>query len=511
MVSNKPIVFNTAVTYLRVLFSAFVSLFTTRWVLQELGESDFGLYSVVGALISVLVFLSAKLSNGVARFYAYEIGRCDLHKVKQYFNTAFSINIFFAIVFIFIALFLGELLVERFLNIPPQRLQSCIYVLRMSILSTSFSLASTPFVAMFTARQNFLELAVMSILQTLLTFCGVYMLRYIPGDKLLVYSTIISLTYVIIYSMQIVRGSIIYRECRISRSLLFNRYLVKSLVSFSFWNILADLGHLLRTQGISILTNLFFSTSGNAALGVANNISNQSSALTNSLSSALSPAIISSVGSNDNERALRMSLIAPKVAIVLMLLFSVPLITEINNILNLWLGHVPQDTNVLAICMIVMYVIEKTALGQGILLQAKGTIAKAQTLVALSYLLTIVFAYVMISLGMGIISIGLACVFSMLLARTSVIYCTQRLDGLTFALWIKTLVFPACILFLLLFLLSLLITVCMDASIYRVFLNLTVNTIATLCLSFYILFDRTIRKWIIDFLSKKFLGKYENK
>ena len=327
----------------------------------------------------------------------------------------------------------------------------------------------------------------------------------------MLYSTIISLIYVVIYSIQIVRGSIIYRECRISRKFLFNRRPVKSLVSFSFWNILADLGHLLRTQGISILTNLFFSTSGNAALGVANSISNQSSALTNSLSSALSPAIISCVGSNDHERALKMSLIAPKVAIVLMLFFSVPFITEINNILSLWLGHVPKDTNVLAICMIVMYVIEKTTLGQDILLQAKGIIAKAQTLVALSYLLTIVLAYVMISLGMGIISIGLACVFSMLLARTSVIYCAQQLEGLTFVLWIRTLIFPACILFLLLFLLSFLITICMDASIYRLILNLTVNAIATLCLSFYIFFDRMIRDRIIDFFNKKFLGRYERK
>lgn len=503
MSSNKLIVSNTAITYFRALFSAFVALFTTRWVLQELGESDFGLYSVVGSLISVLVFLSAKLSNGVARFYAYELGKQDYYKVRQYFNIAFFINTFFAVVFIIVAFFLGELLIENFLNIPPQRLESSIFVLRISILSTCFGLLSTPFVAMFTAYQNFFELAVMSILQTILTFFGVYILRYITGDKLLLYSTIVSLIYIVIFFIQIVRGSILYNECRISRSLMFNTYLMRSLIGFSFWNILADLGHLFRTQGVSILTNLFFSTSGNAALGIANSISNQSSALTNSLSSALSPAIISSVGSNHQERALKLSLIAPKVAIVLMLFFSVPFITEINNILNLWLGHVPKDTNVLAICMIVMYVIEKTTLGQDILLQAKGTIAKAQILVALSYILTVLLAYVMISLGMGIISIGLACVFSMLLARSFVIYCVQQLGGLTFILWVKTLIFPACILFILLFSISFLITVCVDASLYRLLLNLTVNIIATLCFSFFILFDKTTRVQAVNFIKNK--------
>lgn len=505
MTSSKLIISNTAVTYFMSLFSAFVSLFTTRWVLQELGESDFGLYSVVGSLIVVLVFLSTKLSSGVARFYAYEIGRKDSNKVKQFFNTAFSINVLFAVIFVFVAYFLGEILIENFLNIPPQRLQTSVYVLRMSILSTGFSLISTPFVAMFVAKQNFMELATIAILQTLLVFGGVFILRYIAGDKLMIYSIIISLIYITIYSVQIIRASIVYNECRVSRKMLFNKSQIKSLVSFSFWNILADLGHLFRTQGTSILTNLFFSTNGNAALSVANSISSQSSALTNSLSRALSPAIISSVGSNDNERALKMSLIAPKIAVVLMLFFSVPFIVEINNILYLWLGDAPAKTNVLAICMIIMYIVEKTTLGQDILLQARGTIAKSQTLVAISYSLAVIIAYIMIRLNVGIISIGLACLFSMLIARISIIYCARQITGLTFFLWVKTLIFPTSVLFLLLFFISYMVTVCIDASIYRLLLNLLINVVSTICLSFYILFDKLIRNQIISIIKKTVL------
>lgn len=72
---NKLIASNTIVTYSRTILNVFLSLYSTRWVLQELGENDFGLYSLVGSLLIVLVFLSEKIINGVSRFYAYEIGR----------------------------------------------------------------------------------------------------------------------------------------------------------------------------------------------------------------------------------------------------------------------------------------------------------------------------------------------------------------------------------------------------------------------------------------------------
>ena len=101
---NKRIVLNTVATYSRSIISLAFGLFTARWVLWALGQSDFGLYGVVGALLSFLTFILSVLSSSVQRFYAYAIGRGKnlsheegVRELSEWFNTAFSIHAMFAI------------------------------------------------------------------------------------------------------------------------------------------------------------------------------------------------------------------------------------------------------------------------------------------------------------------------------------------------------------------------------------------------------------------------------
>ena len=52
-----------------------VNLFSTRIVLESLGVEDFGIYSVVGGLVTMFTFLNTSMSNGIQRFFNYELGK----------------------------------------------------------------------------------------------------------------------------------------------------------------------------------------------------------------------------------------------------------------------------------------------------------------------------------------------------------------------------------------------------------------------------------------------------
>ena len=106
---------NTVASYANSLIALFVALFSVRWVLQGLGQVDYGLYGVVGSIILLITFISGTLSIGVSRFYAYSIGQIySLPKVeadeelKRWFNTALSIHILLPILLIGIGWPLGE-------------------------------------------------------------------------------------------------------------------------------------------------------------------------------------------------------------------------------------------------------------------------------------------------------------------------------------------------------------------------------------------------------------------
>lgn len=66
--TNKRIAKNTAMLYVRMAFSMIVSLYTSRVVLSTLGIEDFGIYGVVGGIVTLFDFLNASMSGCTSRF-----------------------------------------------------------------------------------------------------------------------------------------------------------------------------------------------------------------------------------------------------------------------------------------------------------------------------------------------------------------------------------------------------------------------------------------------------------
>ena len=58
--NNKRIAKNTLILYVRMLFMMLVALYTSRVILNVLGVEDFGIYNVVGGLVSMFALVSGK-------------------------------------------------------------------------------------------------------------------------------------------------------------------------------------------------------------------------------------------------------------------------------------------------------------------------------------------------------------------------------------------------------------------------------------------------------------------
>ena len=54
MDKNKRIVYNTLAQHIRAILSIGMSLFSTRYILMALGNSDFGIFSLIGSTVAML-------------------------------------------------------------------------------------------------------------------------------------------------------------------------------------------------------------------------------------------------------------------------------------------------------------------------------------------------------------------------------------------------------------------------------------------------------------------------
>lgn len=452
LTGSKRIAANTVISYSRTLISIVFVLFSSRWVLEELGTVDFGLNSLVGSIMAIVLFLNTVLANGDARFFALGIGQNDQTELNKVFNTLLSLHIALPLIVSTMGLLIGEYIIRYYLVIPPERLQSTLIVFRISIFVSLLNMMTVPFSALFVANQNILESSLISLFQTFLLFISAYSLRFFSGsfDKLIIYSIMVSLVYIIVSAIMVVLSCRKYECTKIRTNYFFNRKLSSEVLSFSFWNMLGDFGHLIRTQGTSIIVNLFFGPSGNAALGIANQVAIQSANLTNAMISSTRPEIYRRAGERNLQSAMVLSNLTSKIGLFLILVVGVPVLLNLDDLLKLWLVNVPPGAGILCECFIFMFVIEKMAVGQDSYLCAIGEVALVNVLIMVFYSSALIFPFCgLIRLGIG--GIGISCILSMILSRCSIIYCMGKYTDFSLVSYMKSTVVPVLLISLIIY------------------------------------------------------------
>ena len=121
------------------------------------------------------------------------------------------------------------------------------------------------------------------------------------------------------------------------------------MMSFVGWAFLGNGAMVLRNQGTNMILNLFCGTAVNAARGVAQNVNNAVLSFVNNFMQATQPEITKLKASDQLIEMRDLIFRSYRICYFLMLIFSVPLIKNIDYVLAVWLGEVPIYTNVFVV------------------------------------------------------------------------------------------------------------------------------------------------------------------
>lgn len=492
---SQRIALNTAATYARSVLGVALALFSSRWVLNSLGQTDFGLFYLVGSIIVFITFLNNIMSGSVGRHYAFAIGQGDPAEVNRWFNAALSIHLLLATALIILGWPVGEYIIEHKLTIPADRIPACVTVFRISLASAFASMASVPFVAMFMAKQHIAELSAWGTLQSILIFTLAYMLTSASGDRLLFYAFGMVIILVFIHASQLLRAVFVFRECDIVYHQWFDRTRLRKIFSFASWSLFGGLGVTLRNQGSAILLNLFFGPSVNAAYGIANQVSAQSNQLAAAMLGAFSPAITASEGRGDRRRMLSLAVRSCKFGTILVLLFAVPLMVEIDYVLVLWLRVPPDYTALLCQLILTTFLIDRLTSGYMLAVNAFGRIAAYQATLGTSLLLTLPLAWLFLKMGYAPTSVGFAFIATMAVCSLGRVYWVRRLFGVPISRWLSTVLLPCIIVAITSAFAAAAPRLILSPSFLRLILSSVAGIVATLLVSWFYAFDDNERNF----------------
>ena len=474
MNSSTRIAVNTAAAYINSLFAVGFALFSSRWILNALGEADFGLFNVVGSLIIILSFLNSVMANSSARHFAYAIGQGYDNEVNKWFNTAISIHLILSILLILVGWQISEYVIKSVLNVPPERIDQCVLIFRISLIGSFVSMVSIPFSAMFIAKQRIAEIAYWGVLQAFLIFILAWVLTWINFEKLIFYACGNVSIYIIINLVKISRALVLFQECRIRLKNWIDIKRFKKLFSFAVWSLIGQAGGITRIQGSNILINIYFGPVVNAAYGIANQVTTQIDSLSAAMMGAISPEITALEGSGQREKMIDLALRACKFGTLLVLLFAIPFMIEADYILHIWLITPPQHTAVLCQFMMATFIVDKLAAGYMYAVNAYGKIAAYQATVGTMLLMTLPLAFLFCELGMPPVSIGVAFLLVQILCSIGRILWARQLFKISIKHWIIKVVQPC---------LLVLITSFLVISIPRLFLQQGIVRLAIICIA----------------------------
>mgnify|MGYP000037406583 CR=1 FL=1 len=395
--TNKAIAINSLLLQAKLIINLICGLFSTRFALQALGAEDYGLFSVVGGVISFIAIFNTIMLAASNRFIAVAIGKKDIKEANKQFNVNLTIHISIALFTLLIAYPIGDWYILNYINYEGN-IQDAITVYNITIIGSIISFIGVPYQGLLTAKENFLTYSLVEIISQILKLVLCFLLLYFFNDKLLSYSIIITLTTTFPCFIYALYCNIIYKDI-VDFRIIRDFSLYKDVCSFSIWTGIGAIASIGRAQGSFLIINSFFNTIMNTALGIANTINNILMQFIYTLTQPMQPQITKSYVSGDESRYLDLVIVSSKVAFSAMLIISTPFLIEAGFLLKLWLGEIPTYSIIFIKLLIIDGLIRSFNSGISTIVFATGKIKLYQTIESSLILLSVIIGYFVLNLG----------------------------------------------------------------------------------------------------------------
>ena len=391
--------------YTRTIINVCLSLYSTRLILSALGQSDYGIYSVVAGVIAMMSFITNALVVTTQRFLSIYHGKNDPQKIRQIFGNSMLLHILIASILGMVLFCLGSWITHDFLNIVVERQQAAWYVYNAAIVMLMLTFITAPIRALFIARENIVYISIVDVVDGILKLLIAIGLSHIAYDHLVSYSVLMAgITLVNLLAFSIY-ASAKFPEFHLPRLRDWDKQFIKELSHFAGWTTYSMGCIIGRNQGIAVVLNIFYGTIVNSAYGIAQQVLGAVQFISTSILNAMNPQIMKAEGSGDRSRMVRLCEYESKYAFLLLSLVAIPLIAEMDTVLHFWLGEVPKHAVMFCRFILAASLCDQISIGLTSANQAIGKIKIYNLVFYTLKLLVIILAWCCIKVGLPLVTI----------------------------------------------------------------------------------------------------------
>lgn len=438
--NNKRIAKNTVLLYIRSFIVMIVALYTSRVILKALGVEDYGLFNVIGGVVGLFAFLRSSMTKSTQRFLNFEMANPN-GRLKETFRVSLTIHVIIALIAFVLAETIGLWFLNTYLQIPPGRELAANMVYQATVVSLVFTILSVPYSASIIAHEEMGYFAFVSVVDAFLKLAICYLILIGDSDRLIFFGWLMMGVNILNYLLYAVYC--IMRCPETSFLLLFDKQLLKEMLSYTTWTVVGQAAIIGTNQGGNILMNMFHSVTANAAMGVASQVNHAVVSLTSSFQTAFNPQITKSFASKDYEYLKFLVFTTSKISFFLLTFVSIPIAFNIDVILDLWLEVVPQHSATFVVLILCNTILNAMSAPFNFTALSSGKIKYFQITTSFVFLSDLLFVYILFSLGFppeAALAIKVAIMVAVLFVR--LVFASREVHSIKTLAYLKEVAIP---------------------------------------------------------------------
>ena len=503
--NNKRLAKNTIILYIRMIVVMFITLFTSRVILKALGVEDFGIYNVVGGVVTMMAVVNNAMAVSTQRYLTFELGKGDMLQFQKVFSTCMTIYIALALLLLLLAETVGLWFVNTQLVISPDRLPAANVVYQFALLSSICTMIQIPYNAAIISHEKMNAFAYIGIVEAIMKLAIAYLLIVSPIDKLSLYG---GLTFISSFAIFLTYRIYCLRKFKEAHySFMWDKALAKQLISYSGWNLFGALSGVAKGQGLNILINIYFGAAVNASRGIAYQLNHAITMLFSNFYTAVRPQITKYYAQNNLNEMYNLVYRSSKMSFFLIMICSLPLIIEAPAIIQLWLGQTPEYAVIFVRIIVIISAVDAMSTPLMTSIHATGDIKLYQFTVGMIMIMTLPISWIFLKLGFKADAVFYVSLFLSTISLFIRLAIANKKAGIPYWGFVRTVILPSLAVALIAFAPPLIMHKVLEPGIISTITTCITSVVSVVCVGYCIGMNKSERKAINKILLKKIQKK----
>lgn len=395
-------------SYLNIILINIIGLVITPFIIRTLGNSEYGLYTLIGSFVAYLSLMDLGLNNTIVRFISRYRALNDLQGEQKFLGTTMIIYILISIVLVIVGVILYFNLEQIFSrSLTPDQMEEAKVMFIILIFNLAVSLPGGSFTAICNAYEHFVFPRLIAIIKYLLRAFTVVTILSLGGRAvaLVIVDTafnilVLFVTFFYVLLKLKVKFNFGERDMNI----------IKQIFSYSIWIfLLAIIGQFLWNAG-QIVLGIVTKTEIVAVYAVGIMLGGYYGSFSTAISSVFLPRATQMTISNSKEEILEMMIKIGRISFMLLMFVFTGFLSLGKEFIHLWIGEDYNQSWTIALIMMTVYTVPLIQNFANSLVEAYNKVAFKVIVYLICFSLGLVLGYFLISAFQAVgMMIGIGC------------------------------------------------------------------------------------------------------